>query len=172
MSSDSAAARCFPPSVDHNTRVLLLGSLPGVESLRQQQYYGNPRNQFWRLVGGIIGTDLVSLGYSDRLRQLLAHGIRLWDVIAQAVRPGSLDQNIRDAVPNSLGELVETLPQLRAIGFNGATAFRLGSAQLMHWMQEDAKEMAYISLPSSSPANTMSYTHKAQAWGALAHYLR
>lgn len=166
-----SAARCFPPSVDIHTRALLLGSLPGEESLRRGQYYGHPRNQFWHLVGDVIGADLIPLDYPNRLQCLLAHGIGLWDVIAEAVRPGSLDQNIRNAISNSLPELIATLPRLRAIAFNGATADRLGRAQLMKDLSPAVDAPALLSLPSSSPANTMHYACKAEKWSALAHYL-
>lgn len=114
---------------------------------------------------------MVALDYSDRLECLRANAIGLWDVIAQATRPGSLDQNIRDAVPNGLMEMVETLPQLRAIAFNGITAYRLGSAQIAHYVPDMPKVLTFISLPSSSPANTMRYHYKAQAWSALSQYL-
>jgi TDG/mug DNA glycosylase family protein len=157
---------------DARTRLLILGSLPGAVSLRQQQYYGHPRNQFWHLVGGMAGVDLAALSYSDRLKSLLERGIGLWDVIAEAVRPGSLDQNIRNAVPNALAQLVGTLPALRAIGFNGTTATRLGRQQLeKHSWEYLAAPPALVSLPSSSPANTLAYAQKAEAWNGLRLYL-
>lgn len=164
-------ACCFPPSVDPDTRLLVLGSLPGVESLKQQQYYGHPRNQFWRLIGEVIGEDLISLDYPTRLKCLLSHGVGLWDVIAQAIRPGSLDQNIREAVPNGLGVLIETLPALRAIAFNGATAERIGRKHLAGLETPRHKPLSIISLPSSSPANTLSYRLKAFEWNRITEYI-
>lgn len=164
-------ARCFPPVVNPSTRSLLLGSLPGKVSLEQTQYYAHPRNQFWRLTGGIIGVDLSAHPYSQRLTLLLTHGIGLWDMVAQAVRRGSLDQNIRDAIPNSISELVNGLPQLRAIAFNGATADKLGRLQIGNEMGHITSLPTLISLPSSSPANTASYAHKAEVWNSLSEYL-
>lgn len=81
--------RCFQPVVDVNTRVLILGSLPGEVSLAQGQYYANRQNHFWRLVGDIIGEDLVHMDYAARLQVLLAHGVGLWDVVAEAKREGN-----------------------------------------------------------------------------------
>ena len=80
----------FDPVVDANTRLLILGSLPGDASLRAAQYYGHPQNAFWRLIGGVIGRDLAALPYDHRLAALKAARIGLWDVIASAERPGSL----------------------------------------------------------------------------------
>ena len=88
--------RAFDPVVDANTRLLILGSLPGDASLKAGQYYGHPRNAFWPLVGEVIGhPDLKAQPYEARLDLLRAHGIGLWDVIAQATRVGSLDTAIR-----------------------------------------------------------------------------
>ena len=154
----------FPPVVDAKTRVLILGSLPGEASLAAGQYYGNPRNGFWALLESVLDTPLVVLGYPDRLAALLAHGVGLWDVIADAERPGSLDAAIRDPAANDLVALVETLPALRAVAFNGATAAKLGS-RLLEPLRGRIETLA---LPSSSPAHaTRSLADKAQAWAAL-----
>jgi len=160
--------RSFPPVVGPLTRVLILGSLPGVRSLAVQQYYAHPQNGFWRLVGGVIGIDLQALPYPERLAALLAHGIGLWDVIDEATRQGSLDAAIRDHRPNDLAAQTGTLPDLRAIGFNGATAAKLGRKALAGL----GCDLALTDLPSSSPAYTLPLARKAEAWSALSRYLR
>src|SRR5687768_16698899 len=96
---------CFPPVVDARTRLLVLGSLPGEESLARGQYYANPRNQFWRLIGAVIGADLAALAYPQRLEALLAAGVGLWDTVGSATRRGSLVGNIRLRDANDLAEL-------------------------------------------------------------------
>src|SRR3954465_8529587 len=101
--------RSFAPVADERTRVLVLGSLPGEESLARGQYYGNPRNHFWRLIGAVIGEALEPLAYEARLEHLLEAGVGLWDTIGSATRRGSLDGNIRSVEANRLAELVETL---------------------------------------------------------------
>ena len=158
--------RSFPPVVDEATRLLLLGSLPGEESLARQRYYANPRNQFWRLVGDVIEADLVSLEYPRRLDALLAAGIGLWDVVASASRSGSLDSNIRGHRANALVALAARLPRLRAIAFNGGTSARIGIKEL----GPDAP-LALVPLPSSSPAFTLPYERKRDAWLKLRDYL-
>lgn len=159
--------RGFPPVVDSGVRVLVLGSLPGEVSLAQGRYYGHPRNGFWRLIGAVLGEDLVKLDYADRLAALLRRGVGLWDVFAEAERPGSLDAAIRTPLGNDLTALVDTLPRLAAIGFNGATAARIGGKQLAG----RARALALIPLPSSSPAYTAPFAEKAAAWGVLGRYL-
>jgi len=158
--------QCFEPVVNEQVGVLILGSLPGEISLVQNEYYGNRQNKFWELVGGFIEVDLRILPYEARLQALLAHGIGLWDVIAEAERKGSLDANIRNESHNALDELVATLPALRAVAFNGGTAARIGRKQLK--LFED--RLALIDLPSSSPANTLAFNAKMQAWKALANF--
>jgi len=155
--------RCFDPVVNQSTRLLLLGSLPSEKSLALQQYYGNPQNKFWELLGTVLSVDLRSLSYDARLAALLEHGVGLWDVIAEAERPGSLDASISRASHNALVELVETLPHLRVVGFNGGTAARLGRKQL----NPMAHRLTMIDLPSSSPAHTMSLELKQQKWNQL-----
>ena len=158
--------RGFEPVVDERTRVLILGSLPGDASLRAGQYYGHPRNGFWRLMGGLLDRDLAALPYDDRLAALKAGGVGLWDVIASAERPGSLDAAIRLPEAADLRGLVGTLPDLRAVAFNGGTAARLGRAILA------GADAALIDLPSSSPAHARPLEEKALAWAALTPHLR
>ncbi|HMJ93761.1 MAG TPA: DNA-deoxyinosine glycosylase [Allosphingosinicella sp.] len=161
-----ALKHCFPPVADSRTRLLLLGSLPGEESLARARYYAHPQNQFWRLVGGVIARDLVPLDYESRLRALLEAGVGLWDTVGSATRRGSLDGNIRDTRPNDLAELAATLPELRAVGFNGGKSAALGMKQL----QGDTR-LALIPLPSSSPAYTLAFESKAAEWMKLQVYL-
>lgn len=161
------AASCFLPATTAETQVLILGSLPGRQSLARQQYYGHPQNQFWRLVGDAIGCDLHTRDYLDKLRIINSHGIGLWDVVATAQRPGSLDHKMRDIEPNALADFVASLPQLQAIAFNGSTASRIGRQQ----MGNSAQPTSLIDLPSSSPAYALPYAQKAQVWHQLALYV-
>ncbi|WP_322014472.1 DNA-deoxyinosine glycosylase [Paraburkholderia sp. J12] len=156
--------RSFPPVVDAQTRVLILGSLPGEASLAQQQYYAHKQNRFWHLVGDVIGEDLPAMAYADRLQALLAHRIGLWDVVAQARRTGSLDGNIRDHSGNDLVTLTDGLPQLGSIAFNGGTAARIGERILA----AHARRYRVERLPSSSPAYAgMPYAAKLAQWHVL-----
>jgi len=157
----------FPPVVAPDTRVLILGSLPGEASLKAQRYYAHPANLFWRLAGAVIGReDLSTLAYELRLEALLAAGVGLWDTVASAVRRGSLDAAIREAEHAPLADLVATLPRLRAVGFNGKTSAKIGRPQLA------GTNLALIDLPSSSPAHaSMLYSEKLQRWLPLQEFL-
>lgn len=160
-----AVKRGFPPVVDAATRVLILGSLPGEASLAAGQYYGNPRNAFWRLMERVLDAPLVALAYEDRLAALLGRGVGLWDVIAEAERPGSLDAAIRDPAANDLLALIQTLADLKVVAFNGGTAARLGGKLL-------GDRVDTLALPSSSPAHAArSFEQKAEAWGQLRPFL-
>jgi hypoxanthine-DNA glycosylase len=153
----------FPPSVDANTRLLILGSLPGDASIRQGEYYAHRGNAFWDLLGDVLEENLRGQPYAMRLKRLRAHGVGLWDVIESAERPGSLDSSIRGAELRDLGLFVERLPALRAIGFNGKTASLHGRRQL-----GERPGLALIDLPSSSGAYaSLSREAKRQAWMAL-----
>ena len=158
--------RSFAPEVDARTRLLVLGSLPGDRSLAEGRYYAHPSNQFWRLMGDVIGAPLDEMGYPARLSALRAAGVGLWDVIASASRAGSLDSAIRDERSNDLAALRAGTPQLQAIAFNGAAAARIGRKQLA------GADVPLLSLPSSSAAYCrMSFEGKRLAWRALRSYL-
>lgn len=158
--------RSFPPVADERTRVLVLGSLPGEESLARQRYYANPRNHFWRLMSAVTGAELVPLDHGARLQALLDAGVGLWDSVGTASRDGSLDAAIRDHIPNALADLARSLPELKAVGFNGGTSARIGMNALA-----GATEAALIVLPSSSPAYTLAFEKKLEAWLQLRDYL-
>lgn len=155
--------RGFPPVVDARTQVLILGSLPGEVSLAHAQYYGNPRNSFWMLMSAVIDLDLVSLDYTARLDALLAHGVGLWDVVAEAHRKGSLDSHIRERNDNDLCGFLSSHPSIEVIAFNGGTAGRFGLKAL----GEAALAYQILQLPSSSPAHTLPYADKARQWQHL-----
>lgn len=156
----------FPPLVAPDTRLLVLGSLPGERSLAAARYYAHPQNQFWHLLSPAAGCDLAPLGYAERLEALRAARIGLWDVVASATRPGSTDAALRDVEPQDIAGLAATLPDLRAIAFNGATAHRHGVRQL----GAAAERYAILALPSSSPLHTIGRAAKAPAWAALQRF--
>ncbi len=159
-------AQSFPPVVQPDCRLLILGSLPGAASLAAGRYYAHPRNQFWKLMGAVLETDLEAQPYEARLETLRAAGIGLWDVIGSAQRPGSLDSAIRNAEANELEAMVAALPDLRAVAFNGAKAHALGNPLLA------GSGLPLIPLPSSSPANArLPFEAKAALWRALKAWL-
>lgn len=152
--------RCFDPVVDANTRVLILGSLPGEQSLAHNEYYAHRQNKFWTLMSAVLDVELVTLNYTARLQAMLQHGVGLWDVVAEAHRHGSLDSNIRNRDDNDLPGLLARYPGIATIAFNGGTAAKLGRKIL----GEHAARYQIIELPSSSPAYTRPYSEKLERW--------
>jgi hypoxanthine-DNA glycosylase len=157
----------LPPIARPDVRLFLLGSLPGDASLAARQYYAHPTNQFWRLLGGALGEDLRPLDYARRLERLAERRIGLWDVIASASRPGSLDQAIREAQHNRIEHLLHDFADLRAIAFNGSTAASAGRKLI----GEAPAGLALIDLPSSSATNTRPLAEKAAAWAVLGQFV-
>ena len=157
----------FAPVVAAGTRLLVLGSLPGEQSLAAGRYYAHPQNRFWHLAGAVIGhPDLPALAYRDRLGALLEAGVGLWDTIASATRRGSLDGAIRDPALAPLGDLVARLPALEAIAFNGATAAKIGRTALA------GTQLPLIDLPSSSAAYAaMPFAAKLGRWLELRRFV-
>ncbi|MBI5595581.1 MAG: DNA-deoxyinosine glycosylase [Elusimicrobia bacterium] len=153
--------RSFPPVVGRRPQVLILGSMPGIESLRRRQYYAHPQNQFWRLVGDALGEELASLSYSRRLASLKRRGVALWDTVAECVRPGSLDARIRRERPNDVAGLVRRL-DVRAVLLNGGKARQMF---LRHAAAGLPAGVFVAALPSSSPAAaSIPYARKARRW--------
>ncbi len=155
----------FAPVYSVEARLLILGSFPGVASLAKAQYYAHPQNQFWSILGALIGTELQSLSYDERLRSVKSAGIAIWDVLQNCRRSGSLDSAIRDARVNPLLDLVAMLPELRAVAFNGQAAARQRTV-LAH------TGLRLFELPSSSPAYaSKTLASKRDAWAVIREVL-
>jgi hypoxanthine-DNA glycosylase len=146
------------PVVAADTRLVVLGSFPGVASLAARQYYGHPRNLLWRLLSALWDEDLVALDYARRLEALRRHRVGLWDVYRSCEREGSLDSAIRMPVPNDLARLTALAPGLQAVAHNGGESAR--SRRLVERLG-----VAVHTLPSTSPANaSWSFERKLAAW--------
>ncbi|TDS17288.1 DNA-deoxyinosine glycosylase [Sphingobacterium paludis] len=139
--------KSFDAIVPANSKVLILGSLPGDRSLAEQQYYAHPQNRFWKLIFHLFEEDLPT-DYPARLALLHRHGIALWDVCQTAFRKGSMDLDILQEVPNPIPQLLETQPGIQAIFFNGQKAEKLFDKYFQR-----SEGISYYTLPSSSPAN-------------------
>ena len=152
--------RGFPPVIDRNVQRLILGSFPSEASLAAGQYYAHPRNQFWRLVGDLIGEPLHTLPYHARLQRVLKHRLGIWDVLAACDREGSGDASIRNHEPNQFERLHQLAPHLAAVAFNGQTAGRFST-------EFAAGGFRTAILPSSSPAHAgRSFEQKLAVWRA------
>lgn len=154
----------FPPIVGASSRVLILGTLPGDESLRQRQYYAHPRNQFWRILADIYHASFPE-AYSDRVALVLHKQLALWDVVQHCERPGSLDQAIRNAKPNDFHRLFADYPNLRAIVFNGRKAHDLFEYKVLKQQALDGFDrLPRLLMPSTSPAATLPLAEKIRQW--------
>lgn len=151
----------FEPIIDRDCEILILGSMPGEESLRKQQYYGYKRNHFWKIIFALFGQQQVD-DYETKKAFLLQHHIALWDVIEQCNREGSSDSNIKNVVPNDFKTLFENYPKLKRVCFNGKKAHELYNRYVLQGVNED--RFIYIVLPSTSPANTTSFEQKLSEW--------
>jgi hypoxanthine-DNA glycosylase len=155
--------RGLPPIIDDGARLLILGNMPSVMSLAAQQYYANPRNGFWRIMGEIFGFDALA-PYEDRVVALRAHGVAVWDVLRSCRRVGSLDSAVEpdSMVANDFGELFDAHPTIERVLFNGAAAEK-NYGRLVRV----ERSVSYHRLPSTSPAQTMRYADKLAAWRAI-----
>ena len=153
------------PLVSSQTRLLILGSFPGLASLQAQQYYGHPQNQFWRVLSAILGNiypygplDSDANSYQIRSKWLLSKKLGVWDVYATCEREGSLDSNIRQPVLNDFSMLTTLCPNLQAIAHNGGESFK-------HAKHTQNLGLPVFRLPSTSPANaSWSFERKVAAW--------
>lgn len=149
----------FDPISNSETCVLILGTMPGDKSLELSEYYGNSRNNFWKIISTITNNDL-PLSYADKKALLIKTKIGIWDVAHKANRKGSLDNAIQNEVPNELNSFISKHKNLKAIGFNGTKAEALFDKYFSR--QTGIK---YISLPSTSPANTgISFDNICKVW--------
>jgi hypoxanthine-DNA glycosylase len=158
----------FPPLADATARVLVLGSLPGVKSLEMQQYYAQPYNAFWRIMGELFGAGR-ELDYAARVERLRAHGLAVWDVLAAGERKGSLDSAIvsESIVVNDFNAFFERHRHVRSICFNGNTAADLFRRKVLPGLAPEWAAIERCVLPSTSPAYaSLPFEQKLARWSA------
>ena len=168
MPARKEKSNCFPPIARADARVLILGSLPGGESLRRRQYYALPQNAFWRIMGQLLGFSAGDTPYPKKVERLLEHRIAVWDVCAAAHRIGSLDSAIRDVETNDFAHFFESHREIELVCFNGSTAEMLFT-RAAKLKKLETPGVRYLRLPSTSPAHAgMRFEEKYAAWaGAL-----
>ena len=166
MRPSPAWATGFPPVEPKRAQVLILGSLPSDESIRQGEYYAHPRNAFWPIMGMLFGAGR-ELPYAERLRKLAARGVMLWDVLHAAHRPGSLDSAIHPArlEANDVPALLARHPELRKIVFNGGAAEALFRRHVKGKCGDLLEGVELVRLPSTSPAHAAkNFVQKLATW--------
>lgn len=152
---------CFPPVADGHCRILVLGSMPGVMSLKKQQYYGHPQNPFWPMMFDLLGEDPID-DYEMKKAMMLAHRIALWDVVYRCTREGSLDTRIKNPEPNDFAWLYAEYPGIMRVYFNGGKAEELYRRLVLK--KGIGADKQYARLPSTSPAYTIPYEEKRREW--------
>ena len=151
---------CLSPVLPEQSRLLILGSIPGAVSLQRQQYYAHPRNVFWPVIAACLGKPLPQ-DYPERLQLLHQAGIALWDVLAGCRRTGSLDTAIRNQQVNNFQTLLQTRPMIRQVLLNGGTAYTL----YRRHVAPQTPAITLRRLPSTSPAHAaMSTAEKTRHW--------
>jgi hypoxanthine-DNA glycosylase len=162
----------FEPIIGRDPRILILGSMPGVMSLQAVEYYANPRNVFWKIIGELFELDIES-SYESRIQQISELPLILWDTLRACHRQGSLDSSIlrQHIEANDIDGLLRQYWGLRAIVFNGAASEKYFN-QLVKQKLPASRELALLKMPSTSPANAgMKFEQKLQAWSRLRDYL-
>jgi len=163
----------FPPIADARARVLVLGSLPGRKSLEQGEYYAQPYNAFWRIMGALFNAG-PEHEYDVRLERLRARGIAVWDVLAAGEREGSLDAAIVPAsiVVNDFNEFFRDHRRISSICFNGNTAAALFRRKVVPTLRPECAALETRVLPSTSPAHaSLKLEQKLARWAAALGHL-
>jgi TDG/mug DNA glycosylase family protein len=152
----------FPPIISPRSKILILGTMPGRQSLIQQQYYANSQNAFWRIMFGMFGNEVPAV-YDKRIEFLHSKKIAVWDVLKSCHREGSLDEDILDEVPNDFPALFKQYPNIKAIVFNGNNPHKYFKKYVGMNTAHD-----YYHMPSTSPANrTKRFEQKLELWQAV-----
>lgn len=160
--------KSFEPVVDKTTRIVILGSMPGVESLRRHQYYGHPRNQFWKIIYMLFDTPYEE-DYNRRIVFLTGKGMGLWDVIESCERQGSLDADIKNEKVNDFSWLFKSYPGIKYVLFDGAKAYETFRKKIGFNIADD---IYFKKLPSTSPANAIPLEKKFEEWQVIREYLK
>jgi len=159
----------FPPVAGRGARVLVLGSLPSRQSLALRQYYGNPQNAFWRIMGDLFGAG-PDLPYAERSARLVHSGVALWDVLQSSIRPGSLDAAIQleSARANDFAAFFADNPEIATVFFNGRKAAELYARLVAAEGSGNIEALRCMTLPSTSPAHAaLPYEEKLRRWSVI-----
>lgn len=160
----------LPPVITKYSRVLILGSMPSVLSLEQQEYYGNPRNHFWKIIYGLFEEQRPE-SYEERISFVKRNHIALWDTIGSCYREGSLDSSIREEEPNNIPQILKDYPTIKLIACNGTKSFQT----LKRYFKLDTLSgLSVIKLPSTSPVPgryNKSLDEKVEDWKEILRYL-
>lgn len=151
--------KAFKPIATPQSRILILGTMPGEKSLQLQEYYGNRGNQFWRIMFSIFKKEL-SHDYDEKINLLTKHHIALWDVLAYCHRQGSLDSNIKNEVPNDFESFYKAHPGITHVFFSSKNA----AAYYDKYVGRKIG-LTYATLPSPSGAYAaMPFAKKLETW--------
>lgn len=154
----------FPPIADQFSRILIVGTMPGKDSLRLNQYYANTRNSFWPIVFALFDTPF-SADYHIRKDLLLKNKIALWDTLKICLREGSSDSAITDFEPNDLKGFMKNHPNIKTVFCNGK------DASLYFRTFYDGPQISQIYLPSTSAAHAIGFERKLKEWSLILDYL-
>lgn len=161
--------RSFAPLADAGSKILILGSMPGVKSLQEQEYYAHPQNRFWKLLALLLN-EPAPRNYAAKKSLLARHGVALWDTLGVCEREGSLDSDIKNETPNDVPGVLAQYPSIRAIFCNGGKA---GAAFKKYFACSLPPGVEVFYFHSTSPANArMDLAALAQEWGRILEYLK
>ena len=155
----------FPPIVSKDSKILILGSVPGIKSLEMQEYYAHPQNKFWRILFELFQEDFTA-DYAEKIELLKKNKIAVWDVIDSCERKGSLDTEIKNEAHQDILQLLRDFPSIKVIFCNGQKSFKT----LRKILLDDLK-IPILVLPSTSPAYTIPYQQKLKDWSVLKSFL-
>lgn len=163
-------AQSFPPIATKESRVLILGSMPGIQSLEKQQYYAHPQNSFWKIMGEIFNQAAET--YPQRVALIKENGLALWDTLKCCERTGSLDTRIHKETieVNDFTAFLKKHPAITHVFFNGATSEEEFRKRVLPLLPEKtAARLVFERLPSTSPANaSINRATKMKAWKRVA----
>lgn len=151
----------FSPFINSETEILVLGTMPGIASLEKQEYYAHPRNHFWKIMYTLLDSLPISVVFEDKIKLLQANKIGLWDVLENCDRKGSLDIHIKNQKENDFETLFKNYPSITKIIFNGKESHK-------YFLKKfgQIKGITYYVMPSTSPANTISFEKKLEIWSS------
>ena len=152
---------CFPPIIDEDSQILIIGTMPSVKSLDKKEYYAHPRNAFWKIMAKLYLNGAEFSNFDEKKACILAHHLALWDNLKFCERNGSLDSNIKNMIPNDFESLLQNHPHICRLIFNGQKSFQI----FKKFHPELLEKYQHFVLPSTSPANAaLSFDTKFMIW--------
>ena len=162
ITATSKRTEGFEPLMCDIPKIVIMGTLPGRESLEHKEYYYSNSNRIWQVLCLLTG-ETIPRNYEQKKALLAKYHIVLGDYYKSAIRPGSDDRKIQDGIPNDMVAFIRENPTIDTFAINGFGKYKKFGKRIRNSLSAGlpGKMIRVLSLPDTSGVN------KSNGWGNI-----